>query len=107
MSNAQMMKKMGEYLPLVTILSAVSAGVIAFFAAQAVAEHNEKSGVHTVITQNIRDNAKDIHAQEKVWIVIQAKNEADHKHLAENQTRIMLVLDRMEVKIDSIKLANR
>ncbi len=102
-----MMKKFNEFAPSLTIFSIVGAGTIAFFAGQAVGDHDEKPEAHPVITQLIRDNSKDLGAQKQVWIVIQAKNEADHQHLAENQTRMMLVLDRLEDKIDSIRLANR
>lgn len=101
-----MMKKVSEYIPLVTILSAAGAGIIAFFATQAVAEHNEKTEVHTIITQQIRDNAKDIDAQQKVWVVMQVNNDLAHATMAKAQDRMIVLLDRMELKLDRT-LANR
>ena len=101
-----MMKEMSKYVPAITVLSAIGAGTIAFFATQAVAEHNEKVEVHTVITQQIRDNAKDITAQQKVWVVMQVNNDKAHENMAKAQDRMILLLDRMEMKLDRT-LANR
>ncbi len=97
-----MMKQMAEIAPVAAILSAIGAMAIAFYAGAATTEHNKQTQAHPIITQSIQKNQAKIDSQGKVWQVIQTKNESDHTNLAHTQERMILILDRLEVKITRV-----
>ena len=101
-----MMKELTKHAPAIGIIAGGTALAISFYAGQATAQHNDKPEAHPVITQQIRDNAKDIDAQKQIWVVMQANNDSAHINFAKAQDRMILVLDRMEAKLDRT-LANR
>lgn len=102
-----MMSQIREYLPAVMTLAMIGAGVIGFYAARAVADHDKAPTVHLAvmndINSKIKENAAEIKNQDVLWVakfsaqerirdLIQSTNVDAHIKSAEKQDRMLELL---------------
>ena len=97
-----MIKKINTYAPVIGLLFAFSAGVVSVYAAEAVDNHNDNDRAHPEIVSRIDKDASELILLAQRLHLTQDQNVLAHNTLEKKQDRIILILDRLEGKIDNL-----
>jgi len=96
------LKKLSEASPILVLSFAVMTGIIGVYASKAVADHNDDKNAHPELHEVIVNNSNNIKVMESLFELTQQQNKKAHSDQEKKIDRVIVLLDRVEAKIDKL-----
>lgn len=94
--------KINKYATTIAIIAGFVSAIFAFYAAQAIGEHNEKKAAHPAIAADVAKNTASINLLGQKADLIQKANDKAHNQQEKNQGEMIKMLGKLTDKIDAL-----